>query len=134
MDNKKIMGENIQRNIDRLGMTRRSFAKTIGVPYTSLTEWVNGRAYPRIDKIELMAHFFGIQKSELVEDPNDDRTDKLSAEIVRKISSDPYYKILLDAASDSMPGRYLLAAEMLQRIKKARRSDGNKRRTEKQTD
>ena len=36
--------------------------------YTTFTDWVKGNAYPRIDKIELMADYFGISKSDLVEE------------------------------------------------------------------
>lgn len=42
--------------------------EALGVKYTTLTDWVNGKTYPRIDKIELMANYFGIKKSDLVED------------------------------------------------------------------
>ena len=40
----------------------------LGVKYTTFTDWVNANSYPRIDKIEMMANFFGIEKSDLVED------------------------------------------------------------------
>ena len=45
----------------------------LGVKYTTFTDWVKGNAYPRIDKIELMANYFGIDKSDLVEDHNKSR-------------------------------------------------------------
>ena len=70
LGNKKIMGDNIQFFMDRAGIERRDFAKAIGVPYSSLTDWLNGRTYPRIDKIERMAQYFGIEKADLVEDRN----------------------------------------------------------------
>ena len=44
----------------------------LGVKYTTFTDWVKGNSYPRIDKIELMANYFGISKADLVEDRNDD--------------------------------------------------------------
>lgn len=65
--NKQIMGENIQRYLDEKGMTRKELAEALGFPYSSVTDWINGKTYPRIDKIEMMANFFGIQKSDLVE-------------------------------------------------------------------
>lgn len=68
LGNKKVMGNNILFYMERAGIERREFAKAIGVPYSSLTDWINGRAYPRIDKIEKMAKFFGIEKADLVED------------------------------------------------------------------
>ncbi|MCL1951736.1 MAG: hypothetical protein FWF60_02790 [Oscillospiraceae bacterium] len=40
----------------------------LGVAYTTFSDWYNGNKYPRIDKIEMMANYFGILKSDLVED------------------------------------------------------------------
>ena len=48
--------------------TRNELCEALGVKYTTLTDWVNGKTYPRIDKIQLMANYFGIEKSDLVED------------------------------------------------------------------
>ena len=42
----------------------------LGVKYTTFTDWVKGNSYPRIDKIELMANYFGISKADLVEERN----------------------------------------------------------------
>lgn len=75
LGNKKIMGDNIQYYLGKHGIERKEFAKIIGVPYSTLTCWINGTAYPRIDKIQKMADFFGIEKADLVEE----RTPKLTA-------------------------------------------------------
>ncbi len=58
----------------------------LGVKYTTFTDWVKGNSYPRIDKIELMANYFGISKADLVEDRNDDSS--LSARDERDIARD----------------------------------------------
>jgi transcriptional regulator with XRE-family HTH domain len=34
----------------------------------TFSDWVNAKTYPRIDKIELMANYFGISKADLVEE------------------------------------------------------------------
>lgn len=34
---------------------------------TTVSDWMHARTYPRIDKIEMMANYFGIEKSDLVE-------------------------------------------------------------------
>ena len=70
LGNKKVMGDNIQYYMDLRGIERREFAKAINVPYSSLTDWINGNTYPRIDKIQKMADFFHIEKSDLVEPRN----------------------------------------------------------------
>lgn len=67
-NNKQIMAENIQYYMKLKGKTRQQVCNSIGVKYTTFTDWVKGNAYPRIDKIELMANYFGISKSDLVEE------------------------------------------------------------------
>lgn len=67
LGNKKVMGDNIQYFMELHRIERREFAQAIGVPYSSLTDWINGNTYPRIDKIQKMADYFHIEKSDLVE-------------------------------------------------------------------
>ena len=66
--NRDILARNLQHYIERSGKDRRELAEIWGFPYSTLTEWINGRKYPRIDKIEIMANYFGIQKSDLIEE------------------------------------------------------------------
>lgn len=68
LGNKKIMAKNIQYYMDLNKKTRNDMCDALGVKYTTFTDWVKGNTYPRIDKIELMANYFGIQKSDLVEE------------------------------------------------------------------
>ena len=69
LGNKKIMGENIKRQMARLGVSRKQIASALQVPYSTVCEWISGNAYPRIDKIQLLAQYFGITKAQLVEAP-----------------------------------------------------------------
>ena len=68
LGNKDILSKNLRYYIDRSGKDRRQLAEIWGVPYSTLTGWVNAQKYPRIDKIEIMADYFGILKSDLIED------------------------------------------------------------------
>lgn len=68
LDNKQIMAKNIQYYMNLKGKTRQEMCDALNVKYTTFTDWVKGNAYPRIDKIELMANYFGISKSDLVEE------------------------------------------------------------------
>ena len=53
--------------------------RDLEIPYSTFTDWCNGNIYPRIDKIELLANYFEIKKSDLVE--NKEKTDKLDSPI-----------------------------------------------------
>lgn len=68
LGNKKIMAQNIQHYMNKYDKTRQDMCEALGVKYTTFTDWVKGNSYPRIDKIELMANYFGISKADLVEE------------------------------------------------------------------
>lgn len=68
LGNKEIMSKNIQYYMHKKGVDRNKIVSDLGVKYTTLTDWINGVTYPRIDKIELLANYFGIEKSDLVEE------------------------------------------------------------------
>ena len=67
LGNKKIMANNIRRHLDSLGLNVKDFAALMNFKYTTVLDWVNAKTYPRIDKIELMANYFKVDKSDLVE-------------------------------------------------------------------
>ena len=74
LGNKEIMSQNIQRLMAKYGKDRNDICRDLGFKYTTFTDWVNGNTYPRIDKIELMANYFNVSKSELVESYRPDST------------------------------------------------------------
>lgn len=65
--NKQIMADNIKYYMDQKHKTRIQMCQDLDLHYTTLTDWINGNKYPRIDKIEKMAHYFKISKADLVE-------------------------------------------------------------------
>lgn len=67
LGNKSIMARNIQYYMDLTGKTRNDMCEAFGVKYTTFTDWVKGKTYPRIDSIEKMANYFGVEKSDLIE-------------------------------------------------------------------
>lgn len=68
LGNKQIMASNIRRHINSLGMNAKEFANELGFKYTTVLDWLNAKTYPRIDKIEIMANYFHVDKSDLVEE------------------------------------------------------------------
>ena len=52
--------------------TRGDLVRDLDLKYTTVCDWINGRAIPRMDKVELLANYFRCEKSELLEfkEPN----------------------------------------------------------------
>lgn len=69
--NKETMAKNLQYYIKRSGKSQKDLAEMVGVASSTFNDWVKGKKYPRIDKIEMLANFFRIQKSDLIEEKSD---------------------------------------------------------------
>ena len=65
---KDVMAKNLRKYMERSGRTQKEMSEIVGVSTATFSEWINGKKYPRIDKIEIMADYFGILKSDLIEE------------------------------------------------------------------
>lgn len=74
MDNKDIFAKNLVRYMEINGKSRKDVSEALGVSYYTLTDWVKGKKYPRMDKVEKLAEYFGIKKSDLIEDKKEKPT------------------------------------------------------------
>lgn len=75
LGNKNIMSANIKYYMTLYDESRKKLSELFSVPYTTICDWINAKTYPRIDKIELMAKHWNIDKSDLVEPPKE-KTNK----------------------------------------------------------
>lgn len=121
LGNKAVMAKNIQYYMDKQGKTRTEMCEALGVKYTTFTDWVKGNTYPRIDKIELMANYFGISKADLVEDNQKEEsyyTNTETAKIAQEIYENKDLSLLFDAARDAKPEDLQTVHTMLLALKK----------------
>ena len=66
--NKEILSKNLKKYISKSGKDRGTIAEDLGLPYSTVTDWINGNKYPRINNIEKLAEYFNVSKSDLIED------------------------------------------------------------------
>lgn len=76
LGNKEIFAKNLKYYMTINKKDRNDIARDLNLPYTTVTSWYNGEFYPRIDKIELLANYFCIKKSDLVENKENIEKDK----------------------------------------------------------
>lgn len=83
--NKDVLSKNLKKYIARSGKDRNEIAEDLGLSYSTLTDWINGKKYPRINNIEKLAIYFNVSKSELIEDFEKIKkdNDRLSTIIVK---------------------------------------------------
>ena len=73
--NKEIMAKNIKKYMNRKGVSNQMVCEDLGIKYTTFIDWIKGNTYPRIGKIEMMANYFGCEKSDLIEDKKEKPTE-----------------------------------------------------------
>lgn len=65
---KIIFSKNLNSYIDKSGKTQLEIAKSIGVSPQTFNTWCKGIAIPRMGKVQALADYFHINKSDLIED------------------------------------------------------------------
>lgn len=75
---KDIFAKNLRYYISMSGKTQKEMAQIIGVSAPTMHEWCAGKKTPRMDKVEKLANYFGILKSDLIEDKTKQPTSELS--------------------------------------------------------
>lgn len=85
VENKDVLSKNLKKYIAKSGKDRSEVCKELGLSYSTLTDWVNGKKYPRINNIEKLADYFNVSKSDLIEDFEEIKkdNDRLTSIIVK---------------------------------------------------
>jgi transcriptional regulator with XRE-family HTH domain len=67
LGNKIVFSENLKYYLSLTGQLQKDIAAVAKVSQGTITDWIQTRSYPRMDKIQLIAEHFGIEMSDLVE-------------------------------------------------------------------
>lgn len=65
---KKIFSANLNRYIKKSGKTQKQISKDLGINPQTVNSWCRGIALPRMGKVQMLADYFGISKTDLIED------------------------------------------------------------------
>ena len=67
IENKEVMARNIKRLMEGKQVKAMDVCRALDIKQPTFSDWINAKTYPRIDKIEKMARYFGVSQSDLVE-------------------------------------------------------------------
>lgn len=78
------------------GKRQQDLIKDLGISSATLSQWVNGKMFPRMDKVELLANYFRITSTDLLTDPFQKKQTTSDPLIVAKLlESNPSLSELL---------------------------------------
>lgn len=100
MDEKTVFARNLNALMDRNGKTQADIINDLGVNKSTISTWCQGKKMPRMGTIQTLADYFGVMKSDLIEDePVTDNSDGLSEQ--DKLLSD-LFKGMSESEKDEM--------------------------------
>lgn len=70
MEQKKIFAKNLNRYLTESGKTQKEVADAIGVSPQTFNTWCQAIALPRMGKVQRLADYFNIGKSDLIDEKN----------------------------------------------------------------
>ena len=65
-DTRAIFVENLKKQMKLNNKSQADLSKDLNLPFTTISNWYRGIRYPRPDKMQLLADYFGIRMEELI--------------------------------------------------------------------
>lgn len=128
---RKLFASNLNYYLSVNNYNQADLARHLHVSTATTAKWCTGQTLPRIDKIQSICNWLGVDKSALLdpptvrtdEHPTDYYIDSETAAIAQEVFDNPDLRLLFDAARDVRPENIKLAAEMLRRFKETNPDD-----------
>lgn len=90
LGNREIFSKNLRYYMNLNNIDRNKLCTALKLPYSTVTDWINGNSYPNIGRIEMLANYFGIEKSDLIEDREKQEKDKAFFRVMQSAKDKGY--------------------------------------------
>lgn len=77
LGNKQVFACNLKYYLHEKRVSQIEVCQALDIKPNTFSDWINAKTYPRIDKIEKLANYFGIEKSDLIEQHIENEDDSL---------------------------------------------------------
>ena len=102
-EQKKIFSENLKRLLSVNGKTQAEVARYIKVSPQTFNTWIQGVALPRMGKVQALADYFRVKKSDLIDKQNSETRD-YEDELINEYINIPKIRELILYAGGIEPG------------------------------
>ena len=110
----KIIAKNLKRIVFEHDKTQADVARDLGIKPGTLSAWMTGKRIPKMDKIDMLCHYFNCKRSDIME-PHDYYAPGTAQAAQELFDSD--LRALMDAARDCPPEVIRSAADLLRKFK-----------------
>lgn len=99
---KVMFANNLRKCIKRKGITQKELANAIGVSEGNLSDWLNLKSQPRMNKVDKMAAYLGVTRGMLMGADESDRfyKDESVQQMAQELFENPEARTLFRAAKN----------------------------------
>ena len=121
---RRIFARNLNRFLKINEKNQADIAMLLNVSQAAVSTWCTGIKLPRMDKVQALADYFGINKSDLLEDKgtqeedNSYYIDEYAKELAQFLFKNPEYRVLFDAAKDVSADDLEMVKTIIDKFKK----------------
>lgn len=121
---RQVFSANLKKQLQLNGKQPADIVNDLHIPFSTVSNWINGVKFPRMGKVELLADYFGIEKSDLIEEKKDDNSedyylDDYARDLAQFLYENPEYRILFDANRKVKKEDIMFVKEMVDRMNMA---------------
>ena len=122
---KELFSKNLVEQLLAKGETQASMARYMKISSATASDWCNGRKMPRVDKIQALCNWLGIELSELLEEKKAVPTsgqeseyylDDETRELLQFLDENPEYKRILSSSRKLKPEDLMIIKAMIERF------------------
>lgn len=117
-----LFAKNLNHYLQLNDKTQLDLANHLGVSTSAVSAWCRGAKIPRMDKVDAMCKYFGIRRSDLMEDKNSKSNSYYLNDEARELAeflyTNPEYRVLFDATRKVKKDDIQFVKEMIDRMSK----------------
>lgn len=118
--NKKIFAKNFNYYLAINGKNQNDIVRDLNITASTVSDWANGKKYPRVDKMQKLADYFGVLKSDLTEEHIESQlTDDIELqEYLEELKNRSEMRMLFSLAKNATKEDVLQAVKIIEALKK----------------
>lgn len=127
-EQKRVFAKNLNKYLSLSNKTQKEVADAIGVIPSTFNTWCQGIALPRMGKVQALADYFKINKTDLIDDKAEQPDDHYylndeTRQIAQEAFENPDLRTLFKVARDIPPERLKAHIDFMRKLKEQERGN-----------
>ena len=117
-EQRKIFSENLTKLQQRCGKTQMQLANSLDVSKSTVSSWCSGSKMPRMGKIDEIAAWLSVSRSELIEENNVAADNGDVSELLEALRTRPEMRMLFSVSKDATKEDIEKAVAIIEALRK----------------